>query len=76
MSGTADAADPDGAHHADGLRAFAVRLERPGHGYGWEIRRHGGLLVRKGEGAFPDMAAARSAGEAALAAARAVAPAV
>ena len=38
------------------------------HGFTWELRRFGGLVLQHGSETFPDAAAARADGEAALAA--------
>lgn len=41
------------------------------HAFTWELRRFGGLVLQRGPEAFPDAAAARADGEAALDALRA-----
>ena len=54
----------------DGLSTFMVREHLPKNLFGWEIRRHGGLIVERGPSTFTTGAKAMEAGESALAALR------
>ena len=47
-------------------QVFAVRLPPPSTGYGWEIRRFGSFVLKRGTDRFDTAAEAKAAGDAEL----------